>query len=71
MTLGNRLRNRREEFQLTQNEIAERTHLRQNYISRIENDKFEPTATVIILLAKALDMPVEELLGINDTKRIC
>lgn len=69
MTLGNRIRNRREELRLTQNEIAERTQLRQNYISRIENDKFEPTATVIVLLAKALDMPVGELLGISDTKK--
>ncbi len=69
MTLGNRIRNRREELGLTQNEIAEKTHLRQNYISRLENDKFEPTATVIVLLAKALNMPVGELLGINDIKK--
>lgn len=66
MTLGNRIRNRREELKLTQNELAERTHLRQNYISRLENDKFEPTATVIILLAKALKLPIEELLGVNE-----
>ncbi|MDE6780868.1 MAG: helix-turn-helix transcriptional regulator [Ruminococcus sp.] len=68
MTLGNRIRTRRERLGLTQNEIAEMTQLRQNYISRIENDKFEPTATVVVLLAKALDMPVGELLGINNKK---
>lgn len=67
MTLGNRIRTRREELKLTQNELAKRTHLRQNYISRLENDKFEPTATVIILLAKTLKLPIEELLGVNET----
>lgn len=68
MTLGNRIRNRREELKLTQEELAEKTQLRQNYISRVECDKFEPTATVIVVLAKALMMSADELLGMNDKK---
>lgn len=40
MTLGNKIRNRREELGLTQPELAEKTKLTQGYISRVENDKF-------------------------------
>ncbi len=71
MTLGNRIKNRREEMKLTQEELAERTQLRQNYISRVECDKFEPTATVITVLAKALAMSADELLGMNEVNKAC
>lgn len=69
MTFGQKVKNRRKELGMTQEELAERTQLRQNYISRVECNKFEPTATVIIVLAKALAMSTDELLGMNDVKK--
>ena len=69
MTLGNRIRNRREELGFTQIELAKKTKLHQGYISRVERDKFEPTATVIMVLAEALSMSADELLGMNDIRK--
>lgn len=69
MTFGQKVKNRREELKLTQEELAEKTQLRQNYISRVECNKFNPTATVIVVLAKALEISADELLGMNDAKK--
>ena len=69
MTFGQKVKNRRKELGMTQEELAERTQLRQNYISRVECNKFEPTATVIMVLAKALTISADELLGMNDVKK--
>lgn len=57
MTLGNKIRNRREELGLTQPELAQKSKLTQGYISRIENDGFIPKATTLMVLAFALDLP--------------
>lgn len=71
MTLGQKLKKRREELGFTQPELAEKTNLKQNYISRVENNKFEPTATAIVTLAKALGMSADELLGMNEVNKTC
>lgn len=56
MTLGNRIRNRREELGLTQVELAEKTRLTQGYISSVEHDAYVPRATTLIVLAISLDL---------------
>ncbi len=56
MTLGNRIRNRREELGLNQVELAEKSKLTQATISRIESDIIAPKATTLIVLAIALDL---------------
>jgi DNA-binding helix-turn-helix protein len=56
MTLGNRIRSRREELGLTQVELAEKTRLTQGSISRIEGDELTPKATTLIVLAISLDL---------------
>lgn len=56
MTLGNRIRNRREELGLNQIELAEKSRLTQATISRIESDKLIPKATTLIVLAITLDL---------------
>lgn len=57
MTLGNRIRSRREELGLNQVELAEKSKLTQGSISRIEGDIITPKATTLIVLAIALDLP--------------
>lgn len=69
MTLGNRIRNCRAEHGMTQVELAKKAGLSQGYLSELEKDKFNPTTPVIIGIAVALDLSVDELLGISDTKR--
>lgn len=68
MTLGNRIKNRRKELKLTQVELGEKAELSQGYISQLEKNGFDPTAPVIIALAKSLEISADELLGMNDKK---
>ena len=70
MTLRNRIRNRREEMKLTQVELAEKTELSQGYISQLEKNGFDPTAPVIVKLAVALEVSADELLGMNEKKKV-
>lgn len=62
MTLGNRIRSRREELGLNQIELAEKSRLTQATISRIESDKLMPKATTLIVLAVSLDLAPNEFL---------
>lgn len=68
MTLGNKIKNYRVERGMTQVELALKTGLSQGYLSQLEKSRFDPTAPVIIALAKALEISADELLGINDKK---
>ena len=56
MTLGNRIRSRREELGLNQIELAKKSRLTQATISRIESDIIAPKATTLIVLAIALNL---------------
>ena len=69
MTLGNRIRNRREELGMTQIELAESTKLSQGYISKVESGSFIPKDSTLIVLAVALKLTPEELLR-NETNQI-
>lgn len=69
MTLGNRIRTRREELGLTQVELAERTRLTQGYISRAESDAFIPKATTLMVLAISLELPPNAFF--SDERRAC
>lgn len=69
MTLGRKIRNRREELCMTQPELAETARLSQSSISQIEKGVFIPRDSTIIVLALALKMPPEELLG-TETNQI-
>ena len=62
MTLGNRIRSRREELGLTQPELAQKSKLTQGYISKIENDSFVPKVTTLMVLAISLDLAPNEFL---------
>lgn len=56
MTLGNRIRSRREELGLNQIELAEKSMLTQGYISSVERDLYVPRAATLMVLAIALDL---------------
>ena len=65
MTLGNRIKSRREELGMTQIELAESARLSQGHISKTENGSFVPKDSTIIVLAVALRLEPEELLGMK------
>lgn len=56
MTLGNKIRNRREELGLNQVELAQKSGLTQGYISSVERDMYVPRSTTLMMLAISLDL---------------
>ena len=62
MTLGNKIRNRREELGLTQLELAHKAKASQPYISRLEKGELRPSMRILLNLSSALDMSLDEML---------
>ena len=62
MTLGQKIKHRREELGYTQTELAGKTQTSQPYISRLEGDSFNPSTQMIVNIAVALDISIDYLL---------
>lgn len=62
MIIGERLRSVREHKQLSQGEIEKRSGLLRCYISRVENGHTVPAIETLEKLARALEMPMYQLL---------
>ena len=63
--LGLRIKQLRAEYQLTQEELADRCGLFRTYMSRIESGLANPTLTVLHTLAKGLKIDIAALLVID------
>lgn len=63
---GDRLRELRENFGLTQEELAERLNLGIRQIHRYENEITDPSGDIIARLAKELYVTTDYLLGLVD-----
>lgn len=61
MIIGDRLRELREEKQLSQGDIEKRTGLLRCYISRVENGHTVPAIETLEKLARALEVPLYQL----------
>lgn len=68
MTIGKKIKLRRELLGLSQKELSEKAHIGQSYISLLENDKYQPTAPVIVGLAKALKCSADYLISDSERK---
>ena len=64
-TLANRLKEKRGEIGLTQAELAERCAVTRKTVNTVENGVFVPSALLALKLARALDVPVEELFWLS------
>jgi len=62
-TVGDRIRRRRKELALTQQQLAGVAGVNQGYLSSIERGRVNPTQRVIDALSIALDMPQGVLIG--------
>jgi transcriptional regulator with XRE-family HTH domain len=62
MEIGNRLRSVREEKNLSQGDIEQRTGLLRCYISRVENGHTVPAIETLEKIARALEMPLYALM---------
>ena len=69
MSFGERMKHRREQLGLTQQELANAMQMRQTAISRLEHDGVpNPGAEVLRRLARALRCSVDWLIGLYDDK---
>lgn len=60
-SLGMILRRRRQQLDLTQQQVARRVGVRANYVGYLERDMRRPSTAVLVKLAKVLDLDREEL----------
>jgi len=60
-TFGENLKRERKLCGLTQQELADKIGIKQQQLSQWENNKFEPTVSSIVALAKALDVSFDDL----------
>jgi transcriptional regulator with XRE-family HTH domain len=61
--LGRRIQRLREARGLSQEALAEKAGLSRGYLARVETGRHEPSLSMLDKLAKALGVPVAELLG--------
>ena len=61
MTLGNKIKILRNERNLTQKDLAKASGLAEITVRKYEADEFKPKIEQLVKLAKALDVPVDEL----------
>jgi putative transcriptional regulator len=59
--LANRIKEKRGELGLTQAELAERCGVTRKTVNTVENGVFVPSALLALKLARAINVPVEEL----------
>ena len=58
----NNIQKIRKQKKMSQTELAKILHTTQHQISKYENEIQEPTASVIVAIAKALNCTIDELL---------
>lgn len=66
MVFGERLKELREEHDVSQMELSKATGLSQSAIARWELSKSEPTVSALIILAKYFDESVDYLIGLTE-----
>ena len=69
MTFGQKIEYRRKELGYTQEELAQKVHTTQPYISRLERGHFNPSMRMIVNIANALDISTDYLL-FDDKKAV-
>lgn len=62
MKFGQKIKLRREELGYTQEELAQKVHTTQPYVSRLERGHFNPSMNMIVKISTALVISVDYLL---------
>jgi transcriptional regulator with XRE-family HTH domain len=61
MTLGERLRELRVECKLTLGEVAEAAHVSKSYLSQLENDRSNPSLSILQAITQVYQVPLAAL----------
>ena len=64
-----RIRDLREDRDLTQNQLAEYLHIKQNTYSQYENGHRQPPMEVLIALARYYKTSVDYILGLTEERK--
>ncbi len=65
VSCGKQITQRRNALDYTQRELADKVGVTQKTISKFENGLEEPKVTLLVLLAKALECEVEDLIEVS------
>lgn len=68
MTFGDRLRQLRKEFNLTQTQLADKISLSKANVSKYESNSIEPNLQTLRLLSKFFGVSIDYLLGDTDDR---
>jgi putative transcriptional regulator len=63
--LANRIKEKRGELGLTQAELAERCGVTRKTVNTVETGVFVPSALLALKLARALELPLEDLFWLS------
>lgn len=66
MKLANNIKQHRARHDLTQQELADKVGVRRQTILALEKGKYAPSAILAFLIARELEMPVEELFELRE-----
>ena len=65
MTLGEKIKNLRNNNNISQEKLSKMLNINRNNLSRIETDKSAPTSDILYNLAKIFNISIDTLLEIN------
>ncbi len=69
LTLGEKVRNLREDADLNQTQLGKAVNMTQRKISYIECGKYEPSIEDIVAFCKYFNVSADYLLGLKESKR--
>lgn len=64
--IGQALRNKRQELNLTQLEVAKEACISRNYVSDVENGRYMPSVNVLLKMATHLKLDLNFLLSLTE-----
>ena len=68
MTFGSKLKALRQEYELTQNELAKKLDTSKSNISKYESDTIEPNMKTLVLISNCFNVSIDYLLGTSKSK---
>ncbi len=69
MTIGEKIRNLRKSKGISQEQLASDLKINRNFLSRIETEKSEPTATILRNIATIFNISIDSMLDINTSNQ--
>lgn len=61
-TFGKSIKKARKERHMTQQQLADVTHVSQRYLAKIENGKTHPSIDIVCIIVKALNLSMDNIL---------